>query len=751
MTTRPEPGTVETLAPDVADLLAMFARACRAATRAIALYPAEHPAVGTTMAHVAAVLQKASAVGGLRLGVLPDTLTIDNRRLARPETAVTELAAVLHTHQVGQLTVLPMGTANEWRRFLSLVALPPDQMRRRGGLARLWATEGQTRIVVRQIDYAMLLRERIQGDRAKWDTIVAQCLDGNAPECDDWVVNLVLEMLDRPESVGEFLATVEGSTAPRTERGPVVVTGLLRAVAEHVARTRPDRAEPLLAAMANAAAQMPLPTLAGIAGQGHEARRPDIEQFVSALGQRISDSALADRVVQAVREGQGSSPMLSDFLLGFVPDVDRRSSVLSLARQSMVDVSGAQAADRDLQSMVERLLAHHDERGFVSDTYTNELHRLVDRAVDLEQDVTDPPARISEWVDSVSDERLRLLDAALLVDLMRLQTDMTEWGKIASLATARLGVFLTIGDLDTVASMAESFRQQRENHPTPEVREGAQQLLNAMLGPDLVAHFATALDTGDPAVIASAKRICHAIGASVVPRLTALLAKEGRLRPRQHLMAILATFGTAGQRAVEDLMQSSSAAARRTGVQLLREFGSADALSRLEPMLFDEEPHVQHEATRAIAMLATESAYRTLAEALAKGSDASRAGIASVVWSLPSAEVAPLLAHLVVHAPLGGSMRAIHERALQRLGTAGSPATVRALARALERGSLLAPMRSRALRRCAADALARIATPDAIDRLRAAAAGSSRGVKAAAAAALLSLGPQARLAERETS
>jgi HEAT repeat protein len=737
-----QPATVETLAPEVADLLTAFARACRAAARAIALYPPEHPAVGTTMSHVAAVIQKASAVGGLKLGVVPDTLTVDNRRIPRPEPALSELAAVLHAHQIGQLTVLPGGTADEWRRFLSLVALPPDQLRRRGGLARLWASEGQTRIVVRQLDYALLLRERLQGNLARWEHVVAQCLDGHTPDCDEWVMNLVLELLDRPEGMGEFLAAVDASTAPRTERGPIVVSGLLRAVADYVARTQPDKAEPLLAAMANSAAQMPLPTLGGMAGRGRATRQPEVEQFVSSLGQRLSDRTLADRVVQAVREGQGSSPVLSDFLLGFVPDVDRRSSVLALARQSMIDVTGQQQADGEIQSLVERLLTRHDERGFVPDNYNIELQRLVDRAVDIEQDATDSPKRIAEWVDSVSDERLRLLDATLLIDLMQLQTDIGGWSKMASLAAARLGVFLTIGDLDTVANIADAFQRQRDDREEPAIREAAQQILDDVFGPDLIQRFATVLDTADPAVTASARRICHVIGPSVVPRITTLLSKEERSRARQNLISILTTFGAAGQRAVEDLMQSSSAAARRTGVQLLQEFGGTDTLARLEPMLFDEEPHVQREAARAILVLATEPAYRALTDALIRGSQASRAGIANAIWAQAAADVAPLLCHLVVHAPLEGSMRAIHERAVQRLGTVKSQAAVRALGRALARGTIFAPLRSRALRKSAAEALARIGTPDAIEQLQAALVGGSRGVRVAAATALLGIGPR---------
>ena len=41
--------TRATLDPDVAAQLAEFARACKAAARAVSLYPAAHPAIGATL------------------------------------------------------------------------------------------------------------------------------------------------------------------------------------------------------------------------------------------------------------------------------------------------------------------------------------------------------------------------------------------------------------------------------------------------------------------------------------------------------------------------------------------------------------------------------------------------------------------------------------------------------------------------------------------------------------------------------
>ena len=49
----PEPIAPPLLAPDVSAKFAEFARACKAAARAVALYPGSHPAIGSSLSRLA--------------------------------------------------------------------------------------------------------------------------------------------------------------------------------------------------------------------------------------------------------------------------------------------------------------------------------------------------------------------------------------------------------------------------------------------------------------------------------------------------------------------------------------------------------------------------------------------------------------------------------------------------------------------------------------------------------------------------
>src|SRR5216683_1804882 len=92
-----------------------FARGFKAAARAVVLYPSGHPAIAATLGRIAQVTSTGNLAAPLKLTVLPDGLRMDERPPARPDPAMTELAALLHGHLVGQLIVHPGGGIDAWR------------------------------------------------------------------------------------------------------------------------------------------------------------------------------------------------------------------------------------------------------------------------------------------------------------------------------------------------------------------------------------------------------------------------------------------------------------------------------------------------------------------------------------------------------------------------------------------------------------------------------------------------------------
>src|ERR1700757_4665870 len=94
-----------TLAVADARRLTEFARACKAAVRAVALYPERHPGIAAPLNHLVALTAPVALQAPLRISVLTDVLLVGHRAPAQPDAAIAELAALLHSHLIGELTV----------------------------------------------------------------------------------------------------------------------------------------------------------------------------------------------------------------------------------------------------------------------------------------------------------------------------------------------------------------------------------------------------------------------------------------------------------------------------------------------------------------------------------------------------------------------------------------------------------------------------------------------------------------------
>jgi HEAT repeat protein len=722
---------------DLAPYVVSFARACKASARIVGLYPPEHPNVAQALESLAHAARAVTTNGPLRLGVLADALTVEGRGLPRADQAVIELAALMHSHMLGEVTVQPSTSPESWRRFLGLLATPVDQVRARGGFARAWSADGRSGIEIKEIDYSTVLRERMRGESATWDNIIANCLEGEAIEVDDRTLDLLLSILDSPSRISELEQVVDQVTGGKGVRSPVALAGLMRAVAEMVGRAQPDRLESVLSSLAEAAGRLRIGTLLPFVNLRGDKAHPELGQFVSSLAKRMRSVTVAQVVARSVLEGEGASSRLAQAFSALVPDIDRRAGVLDLAHQELEASPKPKGPEfDDLWATTREMLLQYSDQAWVSDSYADEFGHLQAEAVELDTFNPDPPERVSAWTGTVSDRALLSLDACVIADLLRLEPDQAEWRELSDLAVSRTDDLVLRGDFESAVVLAKALSVPPDAAGGIDRRRASEEALGHLFAGPVVQHVAQQLGEADERTVAEVRRFFDALGPGAVRPLAEALSVEERQHVRVKLVALLIGFGAAGHQAVERLRQSPNPAVRRTAVQLLREFGGQEALPDLQLLLDDKEPDVQHDATRAIAQLGSKEAFRILTYALVRGSAQARQAITSAMWAIRDESAPPLLEYLVSHVEPRGAMLPIYERAIHRLAALGDDQAVEPLKIALYRGVWWAPLRTAALRATAADALARIGTDHATKALEDAIDLGPRGVRRAARSAL---------------
>lgn len=735
--------TVRPLAPEETARLIDFARACKAAARAVLLYPDGHPAIAATLGRIVQLTSASALPAPMPLTVLGHTVKLHDRVPARADSSLNELASLLHSHLIGELTVHPGGDLDAWRGFLLLLGRAPEDVRGEGGIARLWATMAGRHVQIREIDYAEVLRERAGATAAGWSDVIEHCLRGDGGELDAEARRLLLEAGADAERLSALVAALDveataGGESPAARAAALV--RLLDQIVKTVAEATPDKVDPVLDNLANSLGQLSPDLMAALLTDSATATEtPDV---VHTVVSHMTEPTIAQFVGRHALQPGTPVERLATAFQTLVPE-DRRERVLSLARDeaSRTEDPGS-TFDRLWEDIASKLMTSYSDEAYVSAEYGRELSAAKTIAIAVDQLSDDPPERMAAWLGSVSATELRRLDLLLVTDLLRIEQDPERWATLMKPLVALIEDLLLVGDFVPADDLVGRLVGEQLGGGLH--RQAASSALDALVHGPLLHHTASHLPSVDDATLARITSMFLSLGDAVVrPLADALTEDEQPPLARERLAAILIAFGASGRSEVERLMGSANAAVRRTAIHLLREFGGHEALPELTRLLNDREQQVQREAVRAILSIGSNDAYRVLADAVSTASASHRDALLTTLTTTRDERAAAVFCDLVDRLDHRGPFSELYLRALQALATLRSGESVDTLRRALTRGEWWAPRRTAVLRDAAATALGRIGTPEAIAALDDAVAHGSRGVRKAARAALAA-GPPRR-------
>jgi HEAT repeat protein len=730
----PQPA-VTFMPADAAARLADFARACKAAARAVSLYPGAHPAIAASLGKLSETSARLTDDGPLRIQVASDRLTIDGAAAAKPDPAIGELASLLHRHFIGALTLNPGADASSWRALLLLLARPPEEVRADGGIAKLWSTAGGPSLEVSEIDYAEVLREK-QGQEAAIDEIIAAALAGPTLRMDDSGMQLLLDIVGDPARLRDLMKKLEAAAAGgEADSQSAAFLSILRGLTDWIGRNHPEKLESVLGHVSQAAGHLNAGAMLHLLRERH--RRdgtPGTGNVANAVIERMSDSSVSHFLSQSVIAERGPTERLAQAFQALVPDQERQRKLLALAESEVAASElGGEDTFGDLWQRVESLLTSYSDKSWVSDEYGRELSSARVQAVDVERISDDPPDRIAAWLSTVSDGALRQLDSDLLVDLLVIETDPLRWRDVADTVMRYADDLVRAGRFDQAWFLADVVVRESESDATR--REQAMPALERFGRGSMMKHVAAHLRSAEEDAYDRFKKLCHAIGPPVVAPLAEVLSSEQDARSRRRLRDILLAFGAQGRESVQRLMNAPNWEVRRTAALLLREFGGSEGLKELLPLLADNEPLVQREAVQGLLLNGSEDASRILLDAVRTTSGRAHETLISQITAGRDERSMPFFRYLVQHMERRVEPR-LYLMAVEALGSAGGPESVAALKFALYLTEWKAPFEARRVRTAAAAALRRMGTPPALDALREATRTGSRSVRSVARAAL---------------
>jgi len=724
------------MAVEQTTLLTEFARTCKAAARAVSLYPGTHPAIGTSLSRLVAATGRLTREGPVKFAVHRELLAIDGRAPLRPDSSVGDLATLLHERLIGRLTVQPEADSDDWRALLLLLARAPDDLIASGGIGQAWTATGRTHFEIREIDYAEVLRER-GGGEADWDRIIAYCLQGESGTLDEGAMASLLEALDDPARFSRLLEQLQQAPVPDGVKVGARIGALLQLMRTAIdaahARGEAD-VDRVFATLAASCASLTPDMMLALLEHRASSNKEDAD-FVSNIVERMTDETMASFMARSVARDQGASERLAEALHALLPSQERKGHVVEMARaEALESALGQESGFEELWANVANTvmsysMLSYSDQSWISEPYGKELSAAKKQAIEVERVSDDPPERVQAWIATVTGSALEQLDLDVILDLLRIEDAPAQWEPMAVIAASEIERRMLAGDIADARLLIDALVRETKTDGRPSLRSAATKAVEHLgAGPiarHVALHFRSIIDED----VERYNELCQLLGASVVRSLADALAREENAVATRRLGNLLLSFGSAGRRSVEQLKNSPNPAVRRTAVTLLRRAGGQEALLELASMLGDDDPDVQRESIHAIVEIGTTNAYSVLHRLLLEA-DTPRESALRELINLRDDKAVPLFGYVLTRGEPRGKLIGIHLSIIEALGTMKPrPESIRALHQVLLRGNWWAPFRTSAQRHAAAVALRRLGTPESLAMLEAAVTSGGRRVR----------------------
>jgi HEAT repeat protein len=744
----------EPLSPELSGRLAEFAKACKAATRIVSMYPATHPAIQSALSRIGEATRQATSNGPFTITVLPDSLLVNGRGLPKPDPSATELATLLHQQLIGELTLFDRLDNDGWHAFLSLLAKTPEDARVLGGVSKAWDEYGNKAIRLVEIDYADILRERAggAGEGATWDRILTALKDDSEAQGhggDAGTMDNMMDLAESPERLAQFaqrLQDVGRASGDDSIQQRKSLLELMHGLANYAAERKPEELDAVLNRMAGAAAQMSPDMLLSLITDppplpGGSGPRMDLAGELQA---RLTDDMVSRFLVDNIVKDRGASSRLATAFQTLVPDPDKQQNILAAAAEQAAAMFKDDPQFESVWTSSSEMLMSYSDAKFVSEGYARELTTAQTQAVEVDKIGDDPPVRIRAWLSTVSDTEVRALDQQLILDLLTIETRPDAWASVLDTAISNIDQLVLVGDLSLASQLLEAVVAISKDKASPFAPLAAAGVDKLVEGP-MVRHLSIFLQKATDTEFAVAQKMCATIGPSLVKPMSDALMGEDNPRMVRRLRDILLSFGPAAREYANELKSSKNPAVRRAAIDLLRGLAGDAALPDLRVMLDDADNQVQREALRAIVQVGTNEAYQLLEQAVKTGAARTRDAIMQALGAFRDEKAAPLFVHILTHTDYKGANEGLYTQTIESLGkVALDERSVATLKDILYRGEWWARGRTARLRTAAARALRSMGTPSADRALEEAATSAPGGVRKIAKAALAEPAPRRR-------
>ncbi|NIM02836.1 hypothetical protein GTN66_01595 [bacterium] len=690
--------------------------------KTMGIYPSNHPAIKSSVERLYTTMETLfESSSELKLEIAQKNLLADGQLLDRTNEIFRDFALQFHRRGVASVTFNKDLNTEELRAFLEVASTEPKMLQKEGGFLKLFQGKKITHIDVVEIDYEKVFgveeeigeakeAGKVRSEEEIWTDLIRGLDLSSGLRLGEVEHNFLLHLERDPEKMATYLEKVawKGSLGS-SDLGGVAVRRTINGIGNYIFKNLPQEKEIHRKRLAEVVSYLD-PKLRIQLIDAEIDIEPGQIDVVREIIPDLSNSVVMEMMTLVVSTEGRVTERLVKLFHKIVPEEERKREIIPLFGDSLADMTGKEDS-LYMRRLIEDLFLSKPTEEFISEAYKKTLQELNEQISSIRE--------IKEYADSLNERRIEEQACTVLTDLIRLETESTDYEEIAKNLSKAGMDFLLTGRYEKAKEIIDVLIEEvspekgRTDKQSNACREALERLRDIGIVRDLVA----ALRDWGKEKYETIQLILLQMGEiAVVPLLEAL----GRESDRSLRKKIISVIVGLGEKAIPEIVRRFSDKnwyVVRNMVRILREIGTEKAVRYLNIPLKHEDPRVRKEVVYALSAIGGKESF-SLVSRMADDPDGEvRRGAIKYLGAMRSKGAVPLLVKLIAQRNLFGRNNSLIISGIEALGEIGAEEAVPGLVRLLGKTTLFARKRNDEVRIAAATVLEKIGNEQAMEAL----------------------------------
>jgi HEAT repeat protein len=690
--------------------------------KTMGIYPSNHPAIKASVERLHATMETLfEASPELKLEIAQKNLLVDGQLLDRTNEIFRDFALQFHRRGVASVIFNKDLNAEELKAFLEVASTEPKMLQKEGGFLKLCEEKKISHIDIVEIDYEKVFGVEEEIDEAKeagkvrseeeiWTDLIRGLDLSSGLRLGEVEHNFLLHLEGDPEKMATYLERVASKgSLEMSDLGGVAARRTINSMGNYIFKNLPQEKEVHRKRLAEVVSYLD-PKLRIQLIDAEIDIEPGQIDVVEEIIPDLSNSVVMEMMTLVVSTEGRVTERLVKLFHKIVPEEERKKEIIPLFGDGLADMTGKEDS-LYMRRLIEDLFLSKPTEEFVSEAYKKTLKELNEQISSIRE--------IKEYADSLNERKIEEQACTVLMDLIRLETESTDYGEIAkNLGKAGMDFLLT-GRYEKAKEIIEVLIEQaspekgRTDKQSNACREALERLRDIGIVRDLVAALR---DWGREKYETIHFILIQMGEIAVVPLLEAL----GRESDRSLRKKIISVIVGLGEKAIPEIVRRFSDKnwyVVRNMVRILREIGTEKAVRYLNIPLKHEDPRVRKEVVYALSAIGGKESF-SLVSRMADDPDGEvRRGAIKYLGVMRNKGAVPLLVKLIAQRNLFGRDNSLIISGIEALGEIGAEEAVPGLVRLLRKSTLFARKRNDEVRIAVATALEKIGNEQAMEAL----------------------------------